>query len=364
MKRLTVFITTVILSFSAQAQQDSAKTKKVIFSPLPILISDPFIGFGYGLLANVNFKLKQEAETRYSNAQAYVIKTTNGQFAVQVNHQIFTPGEKWIWQGKLQYLDWPEKTYRLGANAIADTPVKELISYQAIEFEERVLKQLKPFHFIGLHYRLYKCWDIKTDHKPEAQSFFKTSAIGNQEFVASGIGIHYVYDSRDNVQNAFRGKYLEVALNPYLKILGSSNDWTNIRIDARAYHNFSTEKQRVLAGRFLIESADGAPYMIMPQFGRYYTTRGYVQGRYRGNTFVTLETEYRHQIWKWLGAVVFGSLNSISEPITNDFAYLNPAAGGGLRFRINKEQRTNIRVDYGVGINNNNGIYFQVTEMF
>ena len=340
-----------------------AQIKNFSVSLLPIITADPYIGVGFGALGNATFLMGDSSNTRYSNMMLYGIYTTKGQLGFQFNHQVFTKEEKWMIQGKLQYLDWPENTYRLGGNVSGDTPYKEKISYKAIEFEERVMKRIGKKNFIGLQYRLFSCWDLKSDLNGNS-SFFNNVAIGNKSFVASGIGVHFIHDSRDNVQNAYSGKYLEVALNPFLSILGSTQDWVNFRIDGRIYKNFSTNKQKVLATRFVFEQAGGSiPYMIMPQFGRYYSTRGFVQGRYRGNTFASLESEYRTHLWRFIGGVAFANINTISEP-KGEFKYFNPAAGAGLRFCINKKQRTNIRIDYAKGTQDNGGIYFQVTEVF
>jgi len=340
-----------------------AQVKNFSITPLPIITADPYIGVGFGALGNATFLMGDSSNTRYSNMMLYGIYTTKGQLGFQFNHQVFTKEEKWMIQGKLQYLDWPENTYQLGGNVIGDTPYKEKISYKAIEFEERVMKRIGKKNFIGLQYRLYSCWDLKSEIIGNS-SFFNNEAIGNKSFVASGIGVHFIHDSRDNVQNAFSGKYLEVALNPFLSFLGSTQDWVNFRIDGRIYKNFSATKQKVLATRLVFEQAAGTiPYMIMPQFGRYYSTRGFVQGRYRGNTFASLESEYRTQLWRFIGGVAFANINTVSEP-NGEFKYFNPAAGAGLRFCINKTQRTNIRIDYAKGSQDNGGIYFQVTEVF
>lgn len=343
-----------------KAQTDT--TKKVSISLLPVLVADPYIGFGYGALTNINFLLGPKETTRYSNARAYVIKTTNNQFAVQLNHQVFLKHEKWIVQGKIQYLDWPEFTYALGANTSKDGLFKDTVKYKAIDLEERVLYQLKKYHFLGLQYKLFSSWDI--DAGKDSGRFFENYAIGTQKFVASGIGIHYVYDSRDNVQNAYKGSFLELAINPYFKITGSTQQWINLRLDLCKYHQFNTFKSLVWANRLLIEQVFGeTPYLIMPQTGRFFSTRGYAQGRYRGDFFGSFESEIRANVWKFIGVVAFGGLHTLSEP-GKQIKYLNPSYGAGLRFCINKAQRTNIRVDYAQGINNNSGFYFQVCEVF
>lgn len=357
-------ISTLLLFLNFQklnAQTDSSK--HVSFSFLPIIISDPFVGWGFGVLTNVNYILGPKETTRFSNTQAYILKTTKGQFAAQLNHQIFLKDEKWIVQGKLQYLDWPESTYGLGAR----TPSVGLLSidtvkYKALDFEERVLYKIKKNHFIGIQYKLYSAWDVKGD--TATGKFFEAKAIGTNKFTASGLGVHYIYDSRDNVQNAFKGKYIELAINPYAQFMGSTQNWTNLRLDARTYYQFKTTRTMVIANRFIAEQAIGdAPYMIMPQTGRLFTTRAYVQGRYRGKLFLAYEAELRAHLWRFIGGVAFAGANTVSEP-NGEIKYFNRSAGAGLRFNINKAQRTNIRVDYAVGANSNSGLYFHITEVF
>ncbi len=354
----TLYLLVAFFCFNATAQVTNFSV-----SPLPILLANPYMGVGFGAMANANFLLGDSSTTRFSNMMLYGIYTTKGQLGIQYNHQLFTRDEKWMIQGKLQYLDWPEYTYQMGGNIEDKFPNKEKISYKAIEFEERVMKRIGKKNFIGLQYRLYNCWNLQSD-VADSISYFKKEAIGNNYFISSGIGIHFIHDSRDNVQNAYSGKYLEVAFNPSINIFGSTQNWYNFRVDGRIFKNFSHNKQSVLATRFLYEQAWGnVPYMIMPQFGRYYSTRGFVQGRYRGNTFASIETEYRAHIWKFIGGVAFANINTVNEP-NNEFKYFNPGAGAGLRFCINKQQRTNIRVDYAVGSKDNGGLYFQITEVF
>jgi hypothetical protein len=45
------------------------------------------------------------------------------------------------------------------------------------------------------------------------------------------------------------------------------------------------------------------------------------------------------------------------------FATFKPAGGVGLRFLMNKESRTNIRLDFGVGVDSF-AVYFGAGEVF
>ncbi len=365
MKRaLTTFICIwVFTTLNVFAQSDST-TKRFSITPLPIIVSDPFMGLGFGALANANFLTGNVHSTRYSNAQVYAMKTTNGQLAAQINHTIFTNNEKYFIQGKIQYLDWPENVFALGGNTSRENDI-ERISYKALEFEERIMRKFGKNNFIGVQYRLYNFWNISSN-QVDSISFYSKNATGKQSFTSSSIGLHFIHDSRDNVQNAFKGNYAEVAINPNLKELGSTQYWTNIRVDLRTYKmlNSNLQHPQILAARVLYEQAIGdVPYMLMPMFGRYYTTRGYVQGRYRGNSFVSSELEYRAHIWKAIGGVMFAGAHAVSET-DGTYQYINPTAGAGVRIMLNKSQRTNLRVDYAIGKQNEGGLYLQVTEAF
>jgi len=357
----------ILLTCTAIAHAETADTtepKRFQATPLPVLLYDPFTGFGYGGLVSVNYLLGDAKTTRYSNSHIFFIHTTHRQTAIQLNHQVFLKNENLLWQGKFQYLDWPEYVYGLGAHTEGDPPTKELISYKAIELEERLMVRLgSGKNFIGPQYRLYQCWD-PTSNLPDSASFFEQNAIGNKGFIASGIGVHFVHDSRDNVQNAYSGSYFEIAINPYVKFMGSTENWTNFRIDHRFYKSLSKKYTRVIATRVLCEQAAGeVPYLVVPMPGRYYATRGYVQGRYRGKTFASAEIEYRSHLWHKLGYVVFSNAHTVSEP-NGGIKYINPALGAGLRLMLNKLHRINLRIDYARGLNDNGGLYFQLTEVF
>jgi hypothetical protein len=111
------------------------------------------------------------------------------------------------------------------------------------------------------------------------------------------------------------------------------------------------------------------PYLDLPSIGwdpyQQRSGRGFQQNRYRGNGLLYFESEYRRDILTngLLGFVLFTNMSSISEPVTNQFAYLHIAAGGGLRLKFNKRSGTNISVDYGVS-KNYSILYLNLGETF
>jgi len=93
--------------------------------------------------------------------------------------------------------------------------------------------------------------------------------------------------------------------------------------------------------------------------------RGIEQNRYRGESLLYYEAEYRRDITDngLFGFVVFTNFNTASEPNTRRFAYINPAAGGGLRIKFNKRSDTNVALDYGFS-KGYNGLIIGLGEAF
>lgn len=120
------------------------------------------------------------------------------------------------------------------------------------------------------------------------------------------------------------------------------------------------------------------PYLTLPSVSwdaKGTTGRGYVQGRFRGTADVYLEAEWRFRITRngFLGGAVFAnaetfsrpavSLPGISNPGETLFQNVKPAGGVGLRFMMNRESRTAVRLDLGWGVNSF-AVYLGAGEAF
>ncbi|MNY41345.1 hypothetical protein D3C86_1761530 [compost metagenome] len=66
-----------------------------------------------------------------------------------------------------------------------------------------------------------------------------------------------------------------------------------------------------------------------------------------------------------MGGVAFVNASSVSNPDTdlNLFQNIAPAGGIGLRIKLNKETRTNLRLDFAVG-RQSTGVYLNISEAF
>jgi hypothetical protein len=93
--------------------------------------------------------------------------------------------------------------------------------------------------------------------------------------------------------------------------------------------------------------------------------RGYYLGRYRDRNLVCCQVEYRvvPVVWR-LGVVGFLGFGDVADRIKNlrfgDFKY---SYGFGLRYIFNREQKFNMRLDFGFG-KGTSGIYITGSEAF
>jgi outer membrane protein assembly factor BamA len=96
--------------------------------------------------------------------------------------------------------------------------------------------------------------------------------------------------------------------------------------------------------------------------------RGYYAGRYRDKNMTAMQAEYRSPIWWRIGFVLFGGFGEVfntikPKNIITPKGWLKYSLGGGLRFSIRKNERLNLRMDYGIGYRSA-GFYFTVAESF
>ena len=81
---------------------------------------------------------------------------------------------------------------------------------------------------------------------------------------------------------------------------------------------------------------------------------------------VYAEGEYRFGITKngLIGGVFFANVESLSAVQGTKLERLQPAAGPGLRIKLNKISKTNIAIDYGFGREGSRGFFVNLGEAF
>ncbi len=282
---------------------------------------------------------------------------------------IYSEKSKLIFTGDIRMYKFPTRTFGLGGETkMSDV---EKIDYSYFKFSQLALKQVFPDLYAGLGYHLDHHFDI--DEKPlvpvKVTDFQK---YGFSSFsISSGISANLMYDTRKNLMNPAGGMFAYLRYRTNMRLLGSDSNWQSLLMEFRKYFPLSEENDNVLAFWSYddITLAGNPPYLDLPSNGwdAYSSTaRGYASGRYRGKTFLYLESEYRFGILPsgLLGGVLFANLQSFTDYPSNKFHSIIPGEGLGLRIKLNKHSNANLAIDYAFGKENSHGFFFSIGEVF
>jgi hypothetical protein len=364
---------------------------------LPILGYNPATGFMFGVGGQYAFKFP--GSTLYSAIMGSLQFTTKAQVLVLLKNNIYTKNNRFFLSGDWRYMIYSQDTYGLGTNA----PEGGLIDYQyslmGLQIHEDSLAQPMKFNFIRLYQSVsYKLADglyagigynldsyvrirdeklrlnpgdtLLTSH----YAYNTHYGFPTDKYYSSALNLNVIYDTRDNMINAYKGIYAMVSWRGGLKVLGNKYSTNLLQFEWRSFHRLSESNPRHLLAFWLMGNLSKAgefPYMILPATAydqRSRSARGYIQGRYRGSNLIYGETEYRFPLSKpggVLGGVIFANATTADNPLQGLklFGSVRPGYGLGLRIMADKRSRTNLAVDYGRGYRSS-GFYFAASETF
>ena len=366
---------------SDSTKQDS---NKVFFAFLPAVGYALQTGVTGIVAMNVSFFTSK----KYKNTRLSSI-TCNPAFSLE--HQVMIPIQSNIWLSKnkvnllgdWRYYLYPTTTYGLGGQTSLEND--NLVKYSFVRVYEQASKRIFHNFYIGLGYGLDWHFGInQEDTSGLGTDFFKYNhGYGSKKrrTVSSGPMLNITYDSRDNTNNPRKGNYANIVFHSNMKAFGSNRTWQSLQIDLRKFVRLSRNGRHTLAfwSYNWFTFGGKAPYFDLPSTGwdTYSNTgRGYIQSRLRGTSFVYAETEYRVTITKngLFGGVLFANAQSVADynPQTinptnlfaTKFTTILPAAGLGIRIKINKVSRVNFALDYGWGLGGSHGFFFNLAEVF
>jgi outer membrane protein assembly factor BamA len=273
----------------------------------------------------------------------------------------------WIWQG-------------------ADTKDTEggyPMLYDNIRLHEIAYREIIPSLYAGVGYHLDYYWNIE-DTKLNLDTlpvqitphfvYSRLHEFNADNYILSGFSLNFMYDSRDNLINSYKGYYFNMSYRINQTWLGSDQNATSLWLEFRTYIGLSKKMPRHLVAFWVfgdLQVTGNRPYLTLMALGedqKARSGRGYVGGRFRGQDYFYAEAEYRFpisQCSELIGGVVFVNMNTASNRDAHValFQYVMPAAGFGLRLKFNKNTRLNINLDFSIGIKSR-GFYFSGTETF
>ena len=297
--------------------------------------------------------------------------------AFSLEHQVMIPVQSNIWLnnnkinllGDWRYYLYPTTTYGLGGqSSLANS---NLINYSYVRFYQQASKRMLPNFYMGLGVGVDWHFGMKVQNQTGLGSDFMEYNRHSKKTLSSGPVLSMTYDSRNNINNPQKGNYANIMFHSNLKVFGSNKNWQSLQIDLRKYVKLTSNGRHVLAfwDYSWFTFGGKAPYFDLPSTGwdTYSNTgRGYIQGRLRGTNLLYAEAEYRYTITKngLFGGVLFANAESVTDYPSNKFTTILPAAGLGIRLKINKVSRVNFALDYAWGIGGSRGFFFNLSEVF
>jgi len=368
------------LIFKKKRFNEFSTKRKLRIIAIPIISYAPTTGVQFGAGGSISWPWGSDPSTRLSAGMAQGVWTTEKQVIIQLKNNIYSSRNKWFIQ-----TDWRLYIFRLATYGLStgcgETAYPMLFNW--IKFHNIVSREIVPNLYAGLGYHLdyhYDIQDESLDTSGTAQfltphfSYCWLHGFDPNQYLSSGISANFVFDTRDNIINPYKGVYLNINYRYDFTWLGSQKNGSRLWAEFRTYLRLSKITPRHLIAFWFFGSykVNGEiPYLDLMSSGfdqMNSSGRGYKQGRWRGENFVYGEVEYRFPIspcTKILGGVIFANVTTASDIDINIplFTYLKPAAGFGLRIMVGKYDRTNLSIDFALG-DKFTGFYLQATDIF
>jgi len=320
------------------------------------------------VLVNAAFRRPNANLSAMTGTMAY---TQNGQAIFTATSSVWSHDNRFLFTNDWRLMRYPQATYGLGMYTSTERRVVDM-DYSYLRAYQSVLTRVAPNLYAGAGYALDLRWDIRSynsRHELTRISGYQYGVTGQS--VSSGPMLAMTYDNRANAINPERGTYANAVLRINLQFLGSDDNYQLLLIDVRKYLHLNSTTDNILAlwSYNNLTLGGNPPFLDLPSTGwdiNGNVGRGHIQGRFRGKQFLYAEAAYRFHITanRLLGGVVFANVQSVNELKSNRFERIAPAVGTGLRVKMNKFSRTNLCIDYGLGLDGTGGLFFNLGEVF
>jgi len=343
-----------------QDNPDSTKNYETLINGYPYAFYTPETELAFGVGGVMTFYTKKDPVLKPSKIVLSGFYSTVKTYEINLNSNIFLAKNTMASDIQLKFAHTYDKFFGIGN----DTPEFGNEQYVVNNYGGIVDFQIPPTIAIAdrgglvFEYRQYDVVDIMDN------PYLNDKPIpGKSGGSISGLGLTWIWDTRDNIFFPNSGGFTQVKTIFYTKDLGSDYTYSYVQVNMSKYWNFGPDK--VLAIQTYLESTSGQPpFYKYPALGGSNQMRGYYYGRYRDHNYLAVQLEYRQYFWWRFGFVAFVGFGDVEDEITSfSLPNLKETWGFGLRFLFNEEEKINLRVDFGFG-KDTNGIYFGMEEAF
>ena len=360
MKRLLFGLMGLFLSFSGFSQEaEELPKRKMSWSAFPALASQPETGFQFGASGGFTWSDPDttKAFSRPSSLTPFFLYTVRNQIISGLTLDYFFRDGKNL-QFNPRFFLFPDRFFGIGNDT--DPDLFETYTHRFFQVRGQYSIPVSEKLFYGIFF------DIQDSHLQELETggFLETGELdGSNGGFQAGAGPAIRLDSRDNTIYPTSGYF--VNFRTLFSYIGDFS-YSNLTLDARRYFGWNDGRDVLAIQAFGSFNAGKIPFYKLPQLGGDAALRGITNASvYRDDQMMYSQVEYRRYLFWIVGATAFVGVGDVAPTLGDfrlgDFKY---AGGMGLRFQVVKDERLNIRFDYGLARGNQSAFYVSILEAF
>jgi len=319
-----------------------AKTFGVVWVPLVGYRS--IDGYGAGLEALLPMSLDPSGLSRQSDVRGSFYYTGNRHKRFNGETNLFWGRGRYLARARFQYSDLAQRFWGIGAD---NDGISEVYRPRESQLYGEFFRSIGRTLRLGLRAE-YVSWRLISF---EQGGEFASGQVPGQDFSeAVGGGFLLDWDTRDRRFQPTSGFHVQGFALFFTDEFGGDYEYNTYNLEWRGYHGLGGE--HVLASQAFFYSALGdPPFWRLAELGGRHHSRGYRRGRYRDNTMVAAQLEWRFPLAGKLKGVFFGGAATVADRLESlESRFLRPTIGAGLRLAVGSgEESIPIRGDVAVG---------------
>lgn len=351
--KLLFFCLTFLFAFGSYAQlglggTDSDRiSDKVKFIPLPYVDFGVQSGATIGAIPMLMFNpSEKDSLSPSSSVGLFTTYSQNETWFTMFFGEFFFNEDKWrvstvVGVGDIHFQHYVSKPINKWYK------YKSVLDYADLNISRRIFQNI--YFGVGYTYTRFNT-SFSTD-------------IPNVVSTMDGLSFDLTIDKRSNVSYPKSGYFIKTELMTHPDFLGNKHSSNQLTLEYNHYFPVRNNKD-VFATRLFTGTSVGEINFNHQFVVGETDIRGYSYGRFRGNSIVALQAEYRcnfSERWGMVGfagvATVFGSHNQ------GDNGKILPGGGIGFRYTYLKETKSKIGFDVAQG-DGDWGFYFRLSEAF
>lgn len=350
---LLAFITSNFINAQIQKTDslDNNKTteKNIDFKVMPFISYNRNVEFMIGGIPMMMYKFnKQDTISPKSLSGMAGVYTTNKSYFVAIFNKFYFNEDKW--RGTL-YIGLGDFISQFFVDQIDSADFYDFgssVTFLSIGVQRKVVKNL----YGGLTYT-----------HVTYNTVFEDDIAEETNITTNGLELNALYDTRNNVYYPTTGVKIDGKWINYAEWFGNDAEANKIKATYNQYFGMR-DKKDVLAARFASTFGLGNIAFEQETVVGGDDIRGYSEGKYRGDTVLSVQAEYRLNFANRMGLVGFAGLATLYGSDNEDFnGELLPGGGVGVRYRAFKTPKLNIGLDAALG-KDDWGVYFRIGEAF